>query len=160
MEGRTDSVPVSDLLRFLAYWHGLSIRCFSFRCKSLTAARFSSWLSCKLAARIDVWASLCFQFAAHLKFFLNVEPSENAGMCFSPHFLLGFEIQAFGTVTLSNTFVKYLPSKGWFDVREIQRAFSVKPYFLEIRKVAFPIVTRHGSRRTGLLRENYDSRYL
>lgn len=107
-----------------------------------------------------MWALLCFQFAARLKLFLNVEHSENAGMCFSPHFLLGFEIQAFGTFTLSNTFVNYLPSKGWFDVREIQRAFSVKPYFLEIRKVTFPIVTRRGSRRTVLLRENYDSRYL
>lgn len=65
----------------------------------------------------------------------------------------GFELLH---IQLSNVLVKYM-RKRWFDV---QGAFSVKPYFLETEKVAFPIVTRNGSRRKVLLRENYYSHYL
>lgn len=48
---------------------------------------------------------------------------------------------------LTSKLVKYLNKKGWFDISEVQGAFSVKPHFLEIEKVAFPIVTCNGSRK-------------
>ena len=53
---------------------------------------------------------------AHLKQFLRVESPENAGMCLTTHFLLSIYIRALGTFTLSSILVKYVHTKGWFDV--------------------------------------------
>lgn len=60
----------------------------------------------------------------------------------------------------SNILVKYMHKKGCFAISDVQEASSVKLYFLEIGKVAFPVVTFNGSRRKVPLRKNYDSHYL
>lgn len=76
-------------------------------------------------------ASSGFQSAAHVKLFLHVESPEKAGMCLSRHFLLSFPTRALGIFALSNILARHMHSKGWFDVLEVQEAFSVNPYFSE-----------------------------